>query len=509
MHGRSCRGPRRKSSSSAASSCSTASAAPRIVDVGTGTGAIALALKQERPDARRDGDRQLADALALARENARRERPRRRARPDDLLDGLTGPFDLVVSNPPYVGADELDAPSRRCPTGSPKRRSSTGPDGSGSIEAAQSCGWLVLEVHERRATGGRASARSCGLQRRLRVAGPRGPRPDRRGPMDAVEALRAGLPVLLPTDTVYGLVSAPGEDAARTLYELKGRAQTQPTAVLAATRRGAAPGVPELDADGSASCCRAHTRSSSPTPPVASRGSPGERRDRSASASRSSRRDERHRRRAGHRARDERERSRRPEPGHPRRRAAANPRRLRRGARPRAAPGDAVDGDRRHGARSRASSGKERFRGWKPSAGGAHRIPAWPSPSRPSSSSDGGARRCRPADRRAARSGARPPARPDRADRLRELHVAVGARGGRLGPDQQVRRGLPRQALLRRVRGRRRDRGARAHRAKELFGAEHANVQPHAGAQANMAVYFAVLSRATGCSGCRSITAAT
>ena len=31
-------------------------------------------------------------------------------------------------------------------------------------------------------------------------------------------------------------------------------------------------------------------------------------------------------------------------------------------------------------------------------------------------------------------------------------------------------------------------------RAKELFGAEHANVQPHAGAQANMAVYFAVLA---------------
>src|SRR5215469_10347696 len=30
-------------------------------------------------------------------------------------------------------------------------------------------------------------------------------------------------------------------------------------------------------------------------------------------------------------------------------------------------------------------------------------------------------------------------------------------------------------------------------RAKELFAAEHANVQPHAGAQANMAVYFAVL----------------
>ena len=31
-------------------------------------------------------------------------------------------------------------------------------------------------------------------------------------------------------------------------------------------------------------------------------------------------------------------------------------------------------------------------------------------------------------------------------------------------------------------------------RAKQLFGAEHANVQPHSGAQANMAVYFAMLN---------------
>ncbi len=30
-------------------------------------------------------------------------------------------------------------------------------------------------------------------------------------------------------------------------------------------------------------------------------------------------------------------------------------------------------------------------------------------------------------------------------------------------------------------------------RAKKIFGAEHANVQPHSGSQANMAVYFAVL----------------
>jgi tRNA threonylcarbamoyl adenosine modification protein (Sua5/YciO/YrdC/YwlC family) len=66
--------------------------------------------------------------------------------------------------------------------------------------------------------------------------------------MDALEALRAGLPVLLPTDTVYGLVSAPGEEAARTLYELKGRSHTQPTAILAATVEALLDAVPELDA---------------------------------------------------------------------------------------------------------------------------------------------------------------------------------------------------------------------------------------------------------------------
>ena len=32
-------------------------------------------------------------------------------------------------------------------------------------------------------------------------------------------------------------------------------------------------------------------------------------------------------------------------------------------------------------------------------------------------------------------------------------------------------------------------------RAKEIFGAEYVNVQPHSGAQANMAVYFTILEQ--------------
>ena len=65
--------------------------------------------------------------------------------------------------------------------------------------------------------------------------------------MDPVAALAAGLPVLLPTDTVYGLVSAPDEWAARTLYELKGRSREQPTAVLAASMEALLEAIPELD----------------------------------------------------------------------------------------------------------------------------------------------------------------------------------------------------------------------------------------------------------------------
>ena len=50
----------------------------------------------------------------------------------------------------------------------------------------------------------------------------------------AVEAILAGLPVILPTDTVYGLcTTASSAPAVEALYRLKGRAATQPTAILA------------------------------------------------------------------------------------------------------------------------------------------------------------------------------------------------------------------------------------------------------------------------------------
>jgi release factor glutamine methyltransferase len=80
---------------------------PRILDVGTGTGAIALALAHERPDARVTATDVSGEALALARENASTTGLAVTWVESDLVSGVDGPFNLVVSNPPYVDVAEL------------------------------------------------------------------------------------------------------------------------------------------------------------------------------------------------------------------------------------------------------------------------------------------------------------------------------------------------------------------------------------------------------------------
>ena len=64
----------------------------------------------------------------------------------------------------------------------------------------------------------------------------------------AIAAAAAGRPILLPTDTVYGLAtSAERADYAAALYRLKGRSDIQPTAILAASVAALVAAVPELD----------------------------------------------------------------------------------------------------------------------------------------------------------------------------------------------------------------------------------------------------------------------
>jgi release factor glutamine methyltransferase len=127
--------------------------APRIADVGTGTGAIALALAQERPDAIVVATDVSAGALELARENATTNELDVRFLQTDLLAGVAGPLDLVVSNPPYVGADELDALEPEVRDWEPRGALI---DEGQTLRLARDAqpvldGWLVLEVHEERA----------------------------------------------------------------------------------------------------------------------------------------------------------------------------------------------------------------------------------------------------------------------------------------------------------------------------------------------------------------------
>jgi release factor glutamine methyltransferase len=83
--------------------------APAVLDVGTGTGAIALAIADEHPGARVTAIDVSTDALALAGENAARTGLAIELLEHDAARGLPGgPYDLVVSNPPYVEPSELE-----------------------------------------------------------------------------------------------------------------------------------------------------------------------------------------------------------------------------------------------------------------------------------------------------------------------------------------------------------------------------------------------------------------
>ena len=83
---------------------------PAVLDVGTGTGAIAIAIADEHPGARVTAIDVSADALELARENAERSGVAVELEQCDLDEGFgADAYDLIVSNPPYVGADEIES----------------------------------------------------------------------------------------------------------------------------------------------------------------------------------------------------------------------------------------------------------------------------------------------------------------------------------------------------------------------------------------------------------------
>lgn len=80
----------------------------RILEIGTGSGAIALALAKEISPARVTATDISAAALELARRNARDLRLENKIEfiQGNLFEPVKDVFDLIVSNPPYIGEDE-------------------------------------------------------------------------------------------------------------------------------------------------------------------------------------------------------------------------------------------------------------------------------------------------------------------------------------------------------------------------------------------------------------------
>jgi release factor glutamine methyltransferase len=135
----------------------------RILDLGLGSGCLLLTLLKEFPNARGVGLDVSREALAVAQENARSLGVADRAtllhgdwRARDWTAPLGGPFDLVVSNPPYIEGATIDGLMPEVARYEPRLALDGGQDGlaayraialaSGELVAAP--GHLVVEIGE-------------------------------------------------------------------------------------------------------------------------------------------------------------------------------------------------------------------------------------------------------------------------------------------------------------------------------------------------------------------------
>ena len=126
-------------------------AEPRVLDVGTGSGAIALAIADEHPGAQVSAVDAFPGALEVAGANVLATGLDVDLREWDLFAGLPdGPWDLVVSNPPYVLPEELDTLQEEVREWEPREAlvglGATEAVARGALDVLVARGALILEV---------------------------------------------------------------------------------------------------------------------------------------------------------------------------------------------------------------------------------------------------------------------------------------------------------------------------------------------------------------------------
>ena len=127
-----------------------------VADIGTGSGCLAITLAAEHQRARFVATDTSSAALAVARANAERHTVAGHIefRETRYLDGVSGPFDIIVANPPYVTDGEYAQLAPEVRDYEPRSALAAGPDGlddiRGVLAAADSGlapgGRLLLEI---------------------------------------------------------------------------------------------------------------------------------------------------------------------------------------------------------------------------------------------------------------------------------------------------------------------------------------------------------------------------
>ena len=127
-----------------------------VLDLGTGTGCIVISLLKERPDVVGVSTDISKECLNVAKINAETNGVLDRVKfiHSDWFSNVTSRFDLIVSNPPYIGLSELNDLSREVKNFDPKVALFGGRDGLNCYEAIfndvsrflNPGGWLITEV---------------------------------------------------------------------------------------------------------------------------------------------------------------------------------------------------------------------------------------------------------------------------------------------------------------------------------------------------------------------------
>lgn len=149
----------------------------RVLDIGTGSGAIAISLKSARPDWQVTASDISQGALQLAEENSKLNQVSLDFVESDVFGQITGTFDVIISNPPYIAYGDKDEVGMNVLASEPHLALFADEDGfaiyrqiiEGAGEHLSENGKLYFEIGYKQGDGLRALLRKHFPQKRVRV----------------------------------------------------------------------------------------------------------------------------------------------------------------------------------------------------------------------------------------------------------------------------------------------------------------------------------------------------